>query len=144
MSQTRGELPPSNFLRMWVCRSTLPRFCSSLRLLGNQSARFLTTRQSWRMQMRLPNKILMISCISAYVIFGSFLIRDSTLETFSEVTVVAIRLQRSSPSNVLAPDMNCLNTWKQWVWTEIDLLNSVFNFESTFEKIFPGSSHNTS
>ena len=35
--------------------------------------------------VRLPHEIFMISCISAYVIFGSFLIRDCTLETFSGV-----------------------------------------------------------
>ena len=47
MTQTRGDLPPSNFLSMWVYQSTLPRFCSSLRLWGTQRAqRFLATRQS--------------------------------------------------------------------------------------------------
>ena len=46
------------------------------------------------------------------VIFGSLLIRDSTIEALSGVTVVAIWPQRSSSSNVLAPDMNCLNRLK--------------------------------
>ena len=64
------------------------------------------------MRVRLPDEIFMISYISAYVISGSFLIRDSALETFSGVTVVAIRPQRSSSSNVLSPDMNCLNYLK--------------------------------
>ena len=40
------------------------------------------------MRVRLPNEIFMISYISAYVISGSFLIRDSALEMFSGVTVV--------------------------------------------------------
>ena len=112
MSQTRGDLPLSNFLSMWVHQSTLPRFCSSLSLWGTQRAQlFLTPRQSWRMRVRLPDEI-MTSCISTYVILGSFLIRDSTLETFSGVTVVAVRPQRSSSSNVLVPDMNCLNHLK--------------------------------
>ena len=45
ISQTRGDHPPSNFLSMWVRRSTLPRFCSSLRLWGTQRIqRFLTPR----------------------------------------------------------------------------------------------------
>ena len=56
------------------------------------------------MRVRLPDEIFMVSCISAYVMLGSFSIRDPTLETFSEVTVVAIRPQWSSSSNVLAPD----------------------------------------
>ena len=38
MSQTQGDLPPSNFLSMWVHQSILPCFCSSLRLLGTQRA----------------------------------------------------------------------------------------------------------
>ena len=55
MSQTRGDLPPSNFLSMWVHQSTLPSFCSSLRLWGTQRAqRFLTPGQSWRMRKTLP------------------------------------------------------------------------------------------
>ena len=113
MSQTRGNHPPSNFLSMWVHQSTLPRFCSSFSLRGTQRAhRFLTPRQSWKMRVRLPDEIFMISCISAYVSFGSFLIRTSTLETFTGVTVVAIRPQRSSSSNVLSPDTECLNHLK--------------------------------
>ena len=45
MSQTRGDLPPSNFLSVWLHQSTLPRFCSSLRLWGTQRVqRFLTLR----------------------------------------------------------------------------------------------------
>ena len=113
MSQTRGDLPPSNFRSMWVHQSTLPHFCSSHRLWGIQRAqRFLTPRQSWSMRVRLPDEIFMNSCISAYAILGSFLIRESTLETFSGVTVVAIRPQWSWSSKVLAPDMNCLNHLK--------------------------------
>ena len=47
ISQTRGDLPPSNFYSMWVHLSTLSRFCSSLKLWGTQRAqRFLTSRQS--------------------------------------------------------------------------------------------------
>ena len=61
------------------------------------------------MRVRLPDEIFMISCISAYVIFGSFFIRDSTLKTFYGVTVGAIQPQRSPSSSVLAPDTNCLN-----------------------------------
>ena len=96
MSQLRGDLHPSNFLSMWVHQSTPPHFFSSLRLWGTQQAQlFLTPRQLWRMQMRLSDEIFMASGISAYVIFGSFSIRDSTLETFSGVTVVAMRPQRS-------------------------------------------------
>ena len=38
--------------------------------------------------------------------------RDSTLVMFSGVTVVAIRPQRSSSSNVVSPDMDCLNHLK--------------------------------
>ena len=34
--------------------------------------------------------------------------------------------------------------WKEWLWTVIDLQNSVLNFESNPENIFPGSSHNVS
>ena len=46
MTQTWGDFPPSNFLSMWVHQSTLPRFCSSLRLWGTLRAqRFLTPRQ---------------------------------------------------------------------------------------------------
>ena len=46
MSQMQGDLPLSNFLRMWVQQSTLPRFCSSLRLWATQQAqRFLTPRR---------------------------------------------------------------------------------------------------
>ena len=42
--KARGP-PPSNFLSMWVHQSTLPRFCSSLRLWGTQRAqRVLTPR----------------------------------------------------------------------------------------------------
>ena len=91
-----------------------------------------------------PDEIFMISCISAYVIFGSFLIRTSTLETFSGVMVVAIRTQRSSSSNVLSPDMKCLNHLKIVPLDRDDLQNSVLKFDSTLEKIFPGRSHNTS
>ena len=112
-SQTRGELPPSNFLSIWVHQSILPLFCSSLRLWGTRrTQRFLTPRQSRRMRVRLHGEIFVISCILACVIFGSLLIRDSTLETFSVVTGAAIRLQRSSSSNVLVPDMKCLNHLK--------------------------------
>ena len=112
MSQT-WDLPPSNFLSMRVHQSTLLCFCSLLRLWGTQEAqRFLTPRKSWRMRVRLPDKTFMTSCISAYVIFGSFLIRDSSLEMFSGVLVVAIQTQRSSSSNVLTPDMICLNHLK--------------------------------
>ena len=112
MSQTRGDLLPSNFLSIWVHQSTPPCFCSSLRLWGNQRAqRFFTPRQSRKMRVRLPDEIFMIYCISAYAIFES-LISDSTLVTFSMDTVVAIRPQRLSSSNVLAPDMNCLNHLK--------------------------------
>ena len=71
-----------------------------------------TPRQSRRMRVRLPDEILMTSCISAYVILGSFLTRDSTLQMFSGVTVVAIQPQRSSSSNALVPNMNCLNHLK--------------------------------
>ena len=47
ISQTRGDLPPTNFLSTWVCPFTLPRFCSPLRLWGTQRAqRFFTPRQS--------------------------------------------------------------------------------------------------
>ena len=106
MSKMRGDLPQSNFLS----KSTLPRFCSSLSLWGTQRVqRFLISRQPCRMKVRLSYEIFMISCISSYVTFWSFLIRDSTLGTFSRVTVVAIRLQRSSSSNVLAQDLNCLS-----------------------------------
>ena len=71
------------FSYMRVCQPTLPRFCSSLRLWGSQRLqRFLTPRQSCRMRVRLPDEIFMISCISAHVILGSFLIRDSIVETF--------------------------------------------------------------
>ena len=113
MSKARGVLPTSNFLSMWVHQSTLPRFCSSPRLLSIQRAqRFLTPRQSWRMRVRLPDENFMISCISAFVILWSILIRHSTLETFSVVSVIASRPQWSSSSNVLAPDMNCLNHLK--------------------------------
>ena len=58
MSQTLGDLPPSIFLSMWVHHSTLPRFCSSLKLWSTQRAqRFLTPRQSWWMRVRLPDEI---------------------------------------------------------------------------------------
>ena len=83
----------------------------------------------------------MISSISVYVTLGSFFIRDSTLETFSGVTVVEIRPQRSSSSNVLAPDMNCLNHLKTVALDRDWSQNRVFNFGTTLEKIFPGSSH---
>ena len=113
MSQTLEDLPLPNFLSMWLHQSTLPRFCSSLRLWGtNRPRRFFTPRQLRKMRVRLPDEIFMIYCFSAYAILGSFLIRDYTLETFSTVTVVATRPQRSSSSNVLAPDMNCLNHLK--------------------------------
>ena len=103
----------SNFHSMWVHQSTLPRFCFSLRLWGTQRAqRFLTPRQSRRMLVRLLDESLMISCISAFVMFGSLLISDSTLQTFSGVTVVTIRPQRSPSSNVLAPDRNRVNHLK--------------------------------
>ena len=63
---------------------------SALSLWGTQRVqRFLTPRQSRRMRVRLPDEIFMISCFSEYVIFGFFLIRDSTLEMFSGVTVIA-------------------------------------------------------
>ena len=88
------------------------------------------------MRVRLPDEIFLISCISAYVIFGSFLIRDSTLETFSGETVFAIRPQQSSSSNVLAPNMNYLNQLKTVTLDGDYLQNSVLNFESTLEKIF--------
>ena len=92
-----------------VCGCTSPPYPL---LLFTQVMGHPTPRQPWQMQGRLPDEIFMIFCISAYVIFGSFLIRDSTLETFSGVTVVAIRSQRSSSASVLAPDMNCLNHLK--------------------------------
>ena len=117
---------------------------SSVKFSLHVAQRFLTPRQSRRMRMRLPDEIFMISCISAYGIFGSSLIRDSTLETFSGVTVVVIRPHRKSSSNVLSPDMNCLNHRKTVALDEIDPQNSVLNFESTLEKVFHGSSHNTS
>ena len=112
MSRTLEDLPPPNFLSMRLHQSTLPRFCSSLRLWGtNRPQRFFTPRQSRKMRVRLPDEIFTIYCFSAYAFFGS-LFRDSTLETFSTATVVATRLQRSSSPNVLALDMNCLNHLK--------------------------------
>ena len=113
MSQTRGDLPPSNVLSMRLHQSTLPRFCSHSGY-GTLNGYNVSLRQGCREEkrVRLPDEIFMISCISAYAIFGSFLIRDSTIGTSSGVTVVAIRPQRSSSSNVLAPDMNCLNHLK--------------------------------
>ena len=74
MSQTLGDLPPSNFHSMWVHQSTLPRICSSLRLWGTQrDQRFLTPRQLRIMRVTLPDEILMIFCISVYFIFGVLL-----------------------------------------------------------------------
>ena len=86
------------------------------------------------------------SCISAHVIVGSFLIRDSTLETFSGVTVVAIWPQRLSSSNVLATDMNCLNHLKTVAlngdWSPKQCLKL---WKHSWKVFFsPGSSHNTS
>ena len=64
-------LHPSQFLSMWVHHFTLPRFCSSSRLPG-------TPRQF----MKNADEIVIIFCTSVYVIFGSILVKDSTLETF--------------------------------------------------------------
>ena len=59
---------------MWVHQSTLHRFCSSLGLWGTQRVQhFLTPRLPWRMRVRLPDEIFMISCISAHAIFGVLL-----------------------------------------------------------------------
>ena len=144
MSRTRGDLPPSNFLSMWVHQSTLSRFRSSLRLWGTQRARFLTPRQSRKMRVRLPDEIFMISCISVYTIFGSFLIRDSTLKTFSRVMVIAIRPQRSSFSNVLTLDMDCLNHLKTVTLGGEWSPRQCFKLWQQSWKDFPGSNHNTS
>ena len=85
---------------MWHLLHTI---CYMLEAKGQLSYQF---GQSWnRIDFLLPHDIH----ISAYVIFGSFLIGDSTLETFSGVTVVAIRPLRLSSSSTLAPDMNGLN-----------------------------------
>ena len=101
MPQTRGDLPPSNSLSAWGA----PVHPTPL-LLFTQVMGHPTPKQSSRMRVRLPDEIFMVSCISAYVILGSFLIRDYG------VTVVATQPQRSSSSSVLAPDMNCLNHLK--------------------------------
>ena len=74
-------------------------FCNETRyyLFGSTSVSF--EFQKWviwedpHRQLLLPDKIVMISFISAYVILESFIIMDSTLETYSGVTVVTIRPQ---------------------------------------------------
>ena len=63
----------------------------------------------------------------------SFFIRHPILETFSQVTVVAVSSQRPSSSNVLAPDMNCLNPLKTVVLAEVDLQNSVLTLKVLFK-----------
>ena len=52
MSQTRGGLPLSNFLSMWVRQSTLQCFCSSHRLWGTQRAH-VSLRQGSREKCEL-------------------------------------------------------------------------------------------
>ena len=68
-----------------------PFHLTPLLLFTQQVQRFLTPRLSWRMWVRLPDEIFTISCISAYIIFWSFLIKDSTPGMSSGVPVVAIR-----------------------------------------------------
>ena len=130
-----GDLPSSNFLSVLVHQSTLPHFCSSLRLSGPQrTRRFLPPRQSRRMRVRLPDEIFVISCVSAYGTYGS-LSRDSTRGTFSRAMVVDKRPQLSSSPNVLASDMNCLKRPKTVALDGVS--NNVLNFESTVEKTSP-------
>ena len=108
MIQMWGDLPPSIYLSMWVHQSTLPHFCCSHRLWSTQRAqRFLMPWHSWRMQVRLPDEIFMISCISVYAVFGSFLIRDSTLDIFwgngrCRSTTTVMVLQRSCSRHELS------------------------------------------
>ena len=104
MSQRWGYLQQSNFLRVWVLLSTLPRFCSSLRLWGIHGAQCVHMPwQPWKLQRRLPKEIIMISCISASVCFGSFPVRDSAVERFPRITVIATGPQQSLSSNMTLP-----------------------------------------
>ena len=89
-----------------ACRCTSPHFPASA-LQHPACKTFLSPRQLLRLRVRLLNERNLhdILYVSAFH-FRSFLIWDSTLETFSGITVASIRPQRPSPSNTLEPNMN--------------------------------------
>ena len=109
MSQTRLDRP-SNLFSICAHHSTLPLFCSSVKLSETQRAqRFETQRCSWRILMKSPVHLVSLCYLE------SSLISDFTLTTFSTITAVTGQPQQLSSSNVCRLTEILCTIWSQLI-----------------------------